>query len=321
MRSCKQVVCYAKKLVGAELSWTMQESLTSYIEIFNKFAISPTSDICIFSYHVETPPSHRVIDYVDVKHDHGAFNYCKLISHFVWSGLTFNVRAGIFFVTNDSWHMPVKHKNLTTVRLPVSDTAPMFERVKAMTAYVYSSAFQRDTVFLDSDAFPNREIKPVFAQKFDVGVTYRTTPGFMPINEGVIYCSVQDRDSVRRFFSAYLATYENLIADQEIQKYYGDIKRWRGGQLALSALASPNECMAEMSHFERAGVRIGLLPCTNFNHTVTQPIPRRGWRLNDKYVLHLKGKNKMFIESLIAYQMHRTYNYGSSFAQDTLTAN
>src|SRR5437764_14287994 len=47
----------------------------------------------IFSSHITVPASHRVINYVDVHHDHWQFNHRKLASHLAWSTSKFNPRA------------------------------------------------------------------------------------------------------------------------------------------------------------------------------------------------------------------------------------
>lgn len=308
MRYCKQVVRHARCLVCAEPSKELQAEVRRYIEFFDNAASVPANGgINLFAFHVDVPADYRVINYVDVKHDHGLFDYKILASHLVWSTSLFNPGTGMIFVTDAKWDIPVNHKDLVIVRLPLETSAPMFERVKAMTAYVNSKSFSRNTLFLDTDAFPNREISSVFSAEFNVGVTYRTVPGFMPINEGVIFCSVIDREAAKRFFWAYLATYERLIADPAIKKYYGDIKRWRGGQLALSALASPAQSTAEVNFLDVEGVRVRLFPCDEYNYAVTKPIPRGGRTLNQKYVLHLKGDGKKFIDSLVNYQQHHAH--------------
>ncbi len=258
--------------------------------------------INFFVFHVDVPASHRTIEYVDVKHDHWEFDYKALANHFIWASLNFHCHARIFYVTNESAVVPFSHPGVTVVRLPVDARAPMYERVRAMAAYVHSRAFSANTVFLDSDAYPNGALNGVFERDFDVGVTYRTTPGFMPLNEGVIFCARRRIAAARKFFSAYLATYEILKTDPVIRDYYGDIDRWRGGQLSLNAVGLPPD-LSRPQIFEREGIRISSLPCNKFNYWVTKPIDLRQPTWDSKLVLHLKGDSKHLIGHVADYQL------------------
>jgi hypothetical protein len=242
---------------------------------------------------------------VDVVHDHWEFDYKALATHFVSATLAFNNKVHIYYVTSESAVVPVTHPNVTVVRLPLNCTAPMYERVRAMAAYVHSSAFTAHTVFLDTDAYPNRALNGVFKKDFDVGVTYRTTPGYMPINEGVIYAAHWRPEAVRRFFTGYLGTYEVLRADAVVLDYYGNnIDRWRGGQLSLNAVGLPPDSH-EYRDFECAGGRVGLLPCNRFNYSVTRAVDLQRPTWDEKFVLHLKGNHKNLLGHLIDYQFGR----------------
>ncbi|HVQ12917.1 MAG TPA: hypothetical protein VMS40_04975 [Vicinamibacterales bacterium] len=259
----------------------------------------------IFSFHITVPASHRVIDYVDVKHDHWLFDYRKLASHLTWAASTFNPCSRVVFVTGEDQPEPEAHCDLTTVRVTSDAAAPMFERVKSMAAYVASDAFDRDTAFLDTDAFPNRPLAPIFRDDFDIGVTYRTTPGYMRLNEGVVFCRHASKDAVRRFFGSYMATYEYLRSDPVIREYYGDIDRWRGGQLSLNAVALPEQITGSRT-WSTDGIRIRMFPCNDYNYWV-QPknlsVRPKSW--DRKFVLHLKGDSKWLVDELIAYQSQR----------------
>jgi len=260
------------------------------------------ADLNVFVFHVDVPASHRSIDYVDVKHDHWQFDYKALANHFIWAALSFHHNVRIFYVTSETAVVPFSHPEVTVVRLPVDARAPMYERVRAMAAYIHSSAFSANTVFLDTDAYPNRSLNNVFKRDFDVGVTFRTTPGFMPINEGVIFCARRRIDAVRKFFSAYLATYEILKTDPVVHDYYGNIERWRGGQLSLNVLGLPPDRLPP-GDFEREGIRVAALPCNKFNYWVTKTIDFRRPTWDSRFVLHLKGDSKHLIGHVADYQL------------------
>lgn len=303
MRSFKGLMTYVRSLVASRPGEALQQEVSQFASIFDKIGVSCTP-LTFFIFHVDLPRENQVISYCDVHHDHGLFDYRALIDQLVWSIRTFNGNARILFVTNEGNAFP-DIGGVTVVRLPLKPAEIMFERVKAMTAFTQSTAFSNNTVFLDSDAFPNRDLRPVFASTFNVCVTYRTRPGFMPINEGVLFVSAKKEEMARAFFDAYLGTYETLIRDYAVKQYYGDIKRWRGGQLSLSAISPqpPIGGRGQVSIIN--GIKILAMPCTTHNFTPLRPASRRGTCLDDKYVLHLKGDKKRFFESLIAYQRFR----------------
>jgi len=255
-------------------------------------------------FHVDVPASHRSIEYVDVKHDHWQFDYKALTSHFIWATLSFHENVRIFYVTSESAIVPWEHPNVTVVRLPVDCAAPMYERVRAMAGYIHSNAFSGHTVFLDSDAYPNRALNGLFKRDFDMALTYRTTPGYMPINEGVIFAAHHRPAAVRRFFVAYLSTYEVLKRDLRVQEYYGNIERWRGGQLSLNVLGlSPG--FPRQLQFGVDGIQVQLLPCNRFNYWVTKVIDVDRPTCDGKFVLHLKGDSKHLLGHVADYQLGR----------------
>jgi hypothetical protein len=301
-----ELIDHARSRVQSKLSESEWSAIRAYSDAFDAaYSEHPPADLHIFVFHLEVPSSHRYIKYVDCEHDHWSFDYRKLTSHFLWAGFTFNPSVRVFFVTNGRSAEPESHPNLTVVRLPTDDKALMLERVKAMTAYVHSRAFVRNSVFLDTDAYPNRPLHSIFNDTFDIGVTFRTTPGYMPLNEGAIFASCNNTAAVRRFFSAYIATYQELRRDSKIADYYGDIDRWRGGQLSLNALACPQRDIARTDKLQFQDITVGLLPCNRFNYWVTRD-PRPGARHWDrKFILHLKGDSKVLLESVADYQRRR----------------
>lgn len=226
-------------------------------------------------YHVPVPKEHTRIQYADVKMDHADYDYDKLIAHAVKVGNAVLVNEGTY---------------------PFNPLQPMYERVRAMCAYVHSPAFNSPTVFLDGDAFVNADLRPIFDAIADIGVTYRNVPGLMPINEGVIFAKPTDR--TRAFFRSYLATYEHLAGCPEVISHYGDIKRWRGGQLSLNAISSLGDVHGELDH--RDG--ISYLPCDIFNFSMDMDRGYTRGELDQKAVLHLKGPRKVLVDQIIAYQ-------------------
>lgn len=297
------LIDHAQGLVTARIDAATEQVVQRYAAAFDaaRAVGRGPGDVNIVTFHADVPDSHRHIDYVDVQHDHHAFDYGRITQQFADSALTFNPDATIYFVTDLDGAAPRAHPRLRVVRLPLDTRAPMYERVKAVTAYVRSAAFDRDTVFLDTDAFANQALAPAFGAAFDVGVTERPSENFyMPINEGVIYAAASRPAAVRTFFDRYLGTYGALIRDEAVKTYYGDITRWRGGQLALNAVA---QAAIPLSTDDEP--RVVSLPCDSHNFCVAPASEPDPLTWNDKYVLHLKGESKAMIAALERYQHAR----------------
>jgi hypothetical protein len=300
------LIDHARTCVRLAPDAKVKEEIGHYTRLFDEqCAVSIPGALNIFAFHVDVPDSHRVINYVDVTHDHGTFDYRKLAAHLIWAGASFTAGVHTLFITNETCPAPPSQPGLSVIRLPMDDRIPMRERVKAMAAYVQSKAFNQDTVFLDTDAFPNRDLKRIFDRRFDIGVTYRTTPGYMPLNEGVIFCSRANPGAAVRFFLTYNATYESLAQDPVVIGYYGDVGRWRGGQLSLNGIACPPGNLNKVGAFESEGVKIGLLPCNTFNYWVTRKLAAGAKSWDRKYILHLKGDSKRLVDHVIDYQLDR----------------
>lgn len=263
------------------------------------------NDINIVVFHVDVDAAQHVIAYRDVLLDHRAFDYARIVDHFIRMSTAFNAEARVILVTSEDSRMSFTHDRLTTIRLPIDSAALMFERVKAMCAYVRSTAFDRDSVFLDSDAFPNRSLKEAFSEPFDIGVTYREHNGLMPINEGAIYVAHRNLGAVQHIFRTYLATYAALIDDPVVRSYYGNIKPWRGGQLALNALCHRERTIDLPERIQTCGALVQFLPCDIYNFWILQGSRHTTSELDSKYVLHLKGLSKHLLNAVGRYQMAR----------------
>jgi hypothetical protein len=239
-----------------------------------------------FCYHVPVPPEHARIDYPDVRIDHGAFDYEALIEHWEKQCQRFGVDDWAY--VNGEGH---------------DRASPMYERVKTMLWYVGSQHFDQPTAFLDSDAFLNADIRHIFDGDWDIGCTYRHNMGAShALNEGVIFANNRRPDAVRSFFRAYLDTYHAVLEDADLVAKYGNLKRWRGGQLSLNRLACPQGLPTALDYQEIAGARVSYWPCFKWNYPV-DAVDHRLW--DTKAVLHLKGARKHLLPEIIAYQEGR----------------
>jgi hypothetical protein len=239
-----------------------------------------------WTYHVPVPPEHQRVDYCDVRMDQGEFDYAALLTH--WQRVA--CRYG------DAW--------TECGDASVDRTAPMYERMRYMLSFVSSDLFATEpTVFLDSDAFLNADIRHIFDGDWDIGVTYRHSMGAShALNEGVIFANNKRPDAVRSFFRAYLDTYHAVLEDADLVAKYGNLRRWRGGQLSLNRLACPQGLPTALDYQEIAGARVSYWPCFKWNYPV-DAVDHRLW--DTKAVLHLKGARKHLLPEIISYQEGR----------------
>jgi len=131
-----------------------------------------------------------------------------------------------------------------------------------------------DTVFLDVDVIVRRDLSPVFADAFDIGLTYRDdsdrslrlSPEVrekMPFNTGVMFA----RASGWAFWEE-AHEYSLTLSESE--------KCWFGDQLAIRHVA------------DKSALQIARYPCAMYNYSP--------WHVDEdvseKYVVHYKGDQR-----------------------------
>ena len=281
--------------MGSEYSGVVNDRAES----FNKEL--PASSLNIVIFHVKVPEHASKINTPDIKGgDQSVIDYDSLIKLNVKIARWSQPEANIFvFTDHESFgDLPVDER-LHVVRMDVKRDEPMFERVVTMAAYINSTLFQCPTVFLDIDAFLIRPIHQIFFEDFDVGLTHRHIVGQMPINEGVIFANNKNPSNVRLFFESYLASYLAAENNAELGKIYTNIRRWRGGQLAINAAAGGTQFYATSTALTEYGTKIAYLPCSKFNLSQINE-EEVNKHLRDRCcVLHLKGNRKGWIDRLI----------------------
>ncbi len=305
-----ELIDYCRQFVkpGAELAPDAMPM--QYVKIFDAHLcdLNNNQKINIFTFHTSVPDSASKISLPDVAIDHGAIDYDVICEEMVRSALAFQPDAHVFFVT-DLYTMPtLEHPRVSVIRLPLEREFPMYERVRAMWAYARSSLYQQPTVFLDSDAFINKDISWVFHKNMDLAVTYRGG-GLMPINEGVFFANAEDIEAISRFFDHYLMIYRSLLSDPVVKKIYGDVRRWRGGQLSLNAIACPLGLPCSMDTAFFAGSKIDYHPCDDLNFSFDYNLKQLSENeLGAKSIIHLKGGRKALLDHLVALQNNREFS-------------
>ena len=288
----REMITHAAGLRREQLAPALEARVNAHAEAFSAVA-RPARGINVFVYHVDMPQD-VVLNYVDVKLHPGHFDYLDILRRFVERIRRHCPGAMVYLATaGGARHGALAADDVAVAELELDATRPMYERATALLGYLRSAAFARDTVFLDADALVNRPLDDVFELGFDVGLTYRELVRLMPVNEGVIFLCARRPERVRRFFETRLATYDALAVDARITGFYGDIKRWRGGQLSLNALAQDLRPYSPYRLDETAGARLRFLPCDTFNFAGGEgEAASASERLDERFVVHFKGMRK-----------------------------
>ena len=287
----REVVAHASGLIAETLCPETRARIDAYTALFSAAAV-PGKGLNVFAFHADLADASEV-RYVDIHLKVGDFDYFDILQHFVARIRQHCGGATVYLVTTPgARYRQLAAPDVRVVELPLNAAQPMYERANALLAYASSAAFTENTVFLDSDALVNRPLDEVFALGFDVGLTYRTTPGLMPVNEGAIYFGAARPAAVREFLRRRLATYDRLVSDALVTRFYGDVRRWRGGQLSLNAVSHGLAPYSPYRVQEVEGARLRMLPCDTYNFSAGDETALALDHLEDRYVIHFKGALK-----------------------------
>lgn len=299
LKTLAVVIGAARESVRDEIPLDWRERVAKRAEKFASAA--HPSRLNVFLFHQSVSGQAETINTVDIKGlDHSRFDYEQLIRRNIAIALWSNPGSRIILVTDSEFiTQGIADTRISIVRLDLADGEPMFERVVAMLAYVESAAFTAPTIFLDSDAFLIRHSAGLFTNDFDVAVTYRDIGGQMPINEGVIMANDRHLDSVRRFFRRYLATYLTLEYHPVVLETYGQVRRWRGGQLSINAISGGWARYSAGILDSDLGSKIAYLPCSRYNYSPDHESEISPAMLTRALVLHLKGNRKPWLDQMV----------------------
>jgi len=288
----ERIVAHAAALRRETLEAQTAARVASFLPAFAD-AARDAQGLNVFLFHVDMPAG-ATIDYVDARLVPQHFDYLDILRRCIARVHDHCPGATVFLATaQGARHRALAAPQIKVVELPLDPARPMYERACALLAYLRSPAFARDTVFLDADALVNRPLEAVFEIGFDIGLTYRDGPRLMPANEGVIFLGARRPQAVRRFFEVRLATYDAIAADAFIGGYYGDVKRWRGGQLSLNAMVHAAQPFSPYAPSEAAGAQLRFLPCDTFNFSGGEGEAASSLeRLDERFVVHFKGLRK-----------------------------
>jgi O-methyltransferase len=294
------IIEHAAKRVSETVAAATAARVDSLASQFVLPKASATADLHVFVFHVDMGAAGK-LQYRDVTMDVGRFDYVAILQTFKQCVFRVHPQAVVFLVTSPGSPLTaLRDERTRVVELDIPHDQPMYQRVVSMCAYVHSAAFTRDTLFLDSDAFLNASFKEYLDADYDVAVTVRDDAGLMPVNEGVIVARAERPEAVRGFFDRYLATYEALLSDDRITGYYGDIRKWRGGQLSLNAATRNAHPYSSQRRISIGETRLQCLPCDPFNYSYEYGANVAQERLATKIIVHLKGGRKSDLKAALA---------------------
>jgi hypothetical protein len=294
------VIDHAATLVRERLEVATASRVETLASHFSLPEASAAADLHVFVFHVDMGAAGKLA-YRDVTMDVGRFDYVAILETFKACVARWHPQAVIFLVTSPGSPLAaLRDARTQVVELDLPLDQPMYQRVASMCAYAHSPAFAKDTLFLDSDAFLNARFSDYVDADYDVAITVRDDPGLMPVNEGVIVARAERRAAVLGFFDRYLATYDALLSDARITSYYGDIRKWRGGQLSLNAITRAAHPYSSQRRIGIGDARLQCLPCDPFNFSYEYGADIAQARLGDKVIVHLKGGRKSDLKAALA---------------------
>jgi hypothetical protein len=242
----------------------------------------PVGGLDLVSFHVDLPRAPSGI--------HGKIDYTDVLSQSFESAKLRAPQARTMLLTDPDTRVPETMRVDEVVREPIDRDHLMYERMKAQSRYLARRDASRATVLMDSDVVVNIDPATVFAEDFDVGLTWR--PGFpdSPFNGGMIF--VAPGGGGARFFADALACYDALADGAAATGLAPDLRAWWGDQFALAAMVGYRQFGERTSEGIRVnGVRVRFFPCETHNFTLeAQHYPTTV--LKQKYFIHFKGNRK-----------------------------
>jgi hypothetical protein len=195
-------------------------------------------------------------------------------------------------LTDEHTPVPEAMRVDEVMRFPIDLTHLMYERMRIQDIYLGNRPASRASVLMDSDVVVNREPSQVFAQDFDIGLTWRPEFADAPFNGGMIFVGEGDRGHA--FLQRARACYDALAADPAVTSLFPrDLRAWWGDQFALAATVGYRDyALRQGDGIEVAGIRARLFPCSEYNFTLEPGVNYPGDVLAAKYFVHFKGNRK-----------------------------
>jgi hypothetical protein len=166
----------------------------------------------------------------------------------------------------------------------------MYERMRVQRKYLESRGADRVSAMTDVDVVANRNPTEIFAEEFDIGLTWRSKVPHMPFNGGVLFAGSGARAVA--FFDAALKCWDALSSDAAVATAFKrDLRHWWGDQFVLAILIGYREFAQRQSEAASIdGVKVRFFPCDAYNFAPTSGTNYQ--QLADRRFLHFKGARK-----------------------------
>lgn len=251
-----------------------------------------SGDLDLVAFHVDLPAAPSGI--------HGAIDYMTVLAHSLESARLRAPAARRILLTDEATRVPDAIGVDQVLRFPMNREQIMFERMRVQALYLRDRESARASVLMDSDVIVNVDPAGVFAEDFDVGLTWWPEFPDAPFNGGMIF--VAPGAAGLEFFEKARRCYEALAADPAVAAPFPrDLRGWWGDQFALAALVGYRE-FAERSTNAIAvdGIRVRFFPCETHNFTLEPSREYRTEELRQKFFIHFKGNRKALQSQYLA---------------------
>lgn len=262
-----------------EFDWPAQREAISLV----RRSVSPNAvDLVLFHVDLPSAPSglHEKTDYLAV----------AAMSFEAAERKAPNARR--ILLTDEATSVPEGIHAHEVIRYPLNREWPMYERMRMQERYLSTRPAGRATVFMDVDVVTGRDPLEIFAEDFDIGLTWRPEFPDAPINGGLILAG--SGDAARIFFQATLQCYDALAADPRLMPLWErDLRAWWGDQFALILMIGYRDFIQRSAKgIGVNGLRIRLFPCADYNFTPEPGVNYTAQFLASRYFLHFKGNRK-----------------------------
>jgi hypothetical protein len=210
--------------------------------------------------------------------------HSSLIPIFARSVRKSNPNARLELLTDETTVIPGAQFD-ALIRRRLDHEFLMLERLRAQTELLRTAEDGDLIAFLDTDTIVLQDLRKVFVESFDIGVTIRDNPQFdferrMPYNNGVIFAKAGPNKAALRFF-------EHL--QDRLEALPPAAWAWSGNQFVVRDVLGVH-APSTLIVTDHASVKV--FPCSSHNYTPNSP----GENLETKLLLHFRGDAKHLME-------------------------
>jgi hypothetical protein len=237
----------------------------------------------LVAFHVEPSAAAKERIAASCSAYHADTDYQSLLDILFRSARLFHPEVRCAVLTDERTPFDSLSGDIAIHRFQVDPDRVMFSRLLAQIEYVQQQVADDAVVFLDSDMIVNSPGDELTRADCDLMLTYRDHPE-MPLNGGVISLPAGSHAGALRFLERVCVLYAECFADAQ---------HWWGDQHALIAAVGHEAFRRRTSdRLTVDHVRLGFLPCNQFNYSPENWILEVTSELTDKKILHFKGERK-----------------------------